>query len=108
MARIFLDANILIDIVEKRKDMSLDDFNNHEVYISPLSIHILFYVIKKKLPFPRLSDILSHINIVSLSIKITENALSGPTTDFEDNVQLHSGTEAECDLSLIEDKNLLN
>lgn len=108
MARVFLDANILIDIVEKRKDLSISDFKGHEVYISPLSIHISFYVKKKKIPFPRLIYILSDINIVPLSVKITENALLGPTTDFEDNVQLHSGTEAECELFLTNDKKLLD
>lgn len=108
MARVFLDTNILIDIVEKRKNISLDDFNNHEVYISPLSIHILFYVGKKKIPFPRLLDILPVINIVSLSIKITENSLSGPTTDFEDNIQLHSATQEECDVFLTNDSKLLD
>lgn len=33
--------------------------------------------------------------------------LSGPTVDFEDNVQLHSAAEAECEIFLTEDKKLL-
>lgn len=37
---------------------------------------------------------------------IAEKALVGPTSDFEDNVQLHSAAEAECDIFLTEDKKL--
>ena len=108
MAKVFLDVNILIDIVETRKDVSLSVFDNHETYVSPLSIHILFYVGKKKVPFPRVSQMLLDINLVSFANTITEKALSGPTNDFEDNVQLHSAAEAECDFFLTSDKKLLD
>ena len=45
--------------------------------------------------------------IVEFSDTILKRALEGPTPDFEDNVQLHSAAEAECDLFLSEDKKLL-
>lgn len=34
-------------------------------------------------------------------------ALEGPTVDFEDNTQLHSAAEAECDYFLTNDEKLL-
>ncbi len=37
-----------------------------------------------------------------------ERALQGPTTDVEDNIQLHSSVEAGCDLFLTHDEALLN
>lgn len=46
--------------------------------------------------------------LVDFSEIIMEKALHGPTNDFEDNVQMHSSTQAECDIFLTEDKKLLD
>lgn len=45
---------------------------------------------------------------VDFSEKILERALNNPTTDLEDNIQLHSAADAECDLFLTSDKLILN
>ena len=50
MAKIFLDTNIYIDIIKKRTDLELQDFQGNELFISPLSIHVLAYVFKYKIP----------------------------------------------------------
>ena len=39
--------------------------------------------------------------------KIVDAALTGPTVDFEDNVQLHSAAEEDCNLFLTSDKKIL-
>ncbi len=107
MAKVFLDANILIDILENRKNIPVTKFDNYETYTSPLSTHILFYVGKKKVPFPLISEMLLDINLVNFSHSITKKALAGPSEDFEDNVQLHSAAKSECDLFITSDKILL-
>ena len=46
--------------------------------------------------------------LVDFSEKILERALNNPTPDLEDNIQLHSAVEAECDIFLTGDQRLLN
>lgn len=108
MARIFLDANIVIDLAEERRPVKLEQFGGHRVFISPLSLHILAYTYKYKIPEKRLSTLYKHVTIVPCDVAISLNSLSGPTSDFEDNVQLHSAAYAECDLFITEDKLLLD
>ncbi len=108
MARVYLDANILIDLVEKRGQITSKDLQIHQTFISPLSIHILMYVTKRKIPYPRLKHIISQFGQVIFDWTLTDKALSGPTSDFEDNVQLQSSAEADCDYFLTADQELLD
>jgi predicted nucleic acid-binding protein len=108
MAKVFLDTNVLIDIVEKRKETSIDAFHNHELILSPLSVHILFYVTKNHVPQEKIQQIVELLSIVPFSSSILETSLLGPTNDFEDNVQLHSAAASECDVFLTEDKKILD
>lgn len=108
MARLFLDTNILIDITEERKNIKLDDFEDHKLFVSPLSIHILTYMYKYKMPDNKLLDLPKQITIISCTKTIAIQSLSGPTKDFEDNVQLHSAAIAQCNIFLTEDKKLLD
>ena len=108
MARVFLDANIFIDLAENRGKISTDDLDNHDLFVSALLPHILMYITKRKVPFEKLSSlIIDSFTIVSFDHSICYKALDGPTSDFEDNVQLHSAAEAECDLFLTNDRRLL-
>ena len=106
MAKIFLDANSFIDYIESRKDVNLNDLANNFIFISPLSIHIASYLYKYKMPEKRLENI-SIFALIPFDPMISKQALLGPTKDFEDNVQLHSATEAKCDIFLTSDKDLL-
>lgn len=108
MARVFLDANVFIDIAEERKNVTLGQFGHHKLFISPLSIHILTYMYKYKLPDKKLLNLRKYYTIVPLYTSIVNKALEGSTKDFEDNVQLHSASYAECDLFLTNDKKLLD
>ena len=106
MAKIFLDANILIDLVEKRGEITPDLFKDNEALISPLSIHILMYVLGEKVPFSKLVKIIEPFSLIDFNEKICSLALLGPTNDFEDNVQLHSAAEADCNVFLTRDKKI--
>lgn len=46
-------------------------------------------------------------NVIPFSEDVLKKSLNGPTSDFEDNVQLHSAAEAECDYFLTNDEKLL-
>lgn len=106
MAKVFLDTNIYVDIIKKRTGRELEDFQGQDLFISSLSIHILTYIFKSKIPDPELDVKLESFNIVTLDAKIVEKSLIGPTDDFEDNVQLHSAAESDCDTFMTSDKKL--
>jgi len=108
MGRLFLDVNIIIDIIEKRSDLTMDNLSGYFVYLSPLSLHILLYLYKKKIPYSVLNDFASKINLIEFDNAITNSSLIGPTEDFDDNVQLHSASRGECDYFLTRDKKLLD
>jgi len=109
MAKVFLDANYFIDLAEERKqEVSLNKFREHQLFISSLSIHILTYIYKYKIPHKGLNIALKKINIIDFDKQVVDKSLLGPASDFEDNVQLHSAAEAECDLFLTEDRKLLD
>lgn len=107
MEKIFLDANYLIDLVERRSEFIDADLDSHELYVSPLSLHILFYLYKYKMPPGSLMHALNTLSIIDFDNDIAEKAMLGPTPDFEDNVQLHSAIAADCALFLTNDKVLI-
>lgn len=109
MAKVFLDTNIFIDAIHRRPEKQIQaSLVGHISYISPLSIGIYCYLYKVKIPNAILSAQIKKFHLLELSENICQKALEGPTDDLEDNIQLHSATEAECDLFLTEDRRLLN
>lgn len=106
MANIFLDANPLIDIFNQRNPFTIDVIT-HTYYISTLSIHILAYVNKLSIPNPDLNQLPKYFTLLSVTEALIKKASLGPTTDLEDNIQLHSASTAGCDQFLTNDKNLL-
>ncbi len=107
MAKIFIDANIFIDLVENRTKLTINDLNSNDLFISSLSAHILMYTSKKKVPYPILSEIIKRFSVINFNYDILGKALTRPTSDFEDNVQLHSAADADCDIFLTNDAGLL-
>ena len=107
MAKIFLYTNIFIDLVEQRSRITSKNLNGHDLFISPLSVHILMYVTKKNIPCPQLAELIQLFSVVPFYQSIIHKALRGPTKDFEDNIQLHSAAMADCDQLLTHDKKLL-
>lgn len=108
MGNVFLDANIFIDLVEKRKPIDRKLLYTHTLHLSPLSIHILSYLYKYQIPDERLTNVDKFFKLIPIDAGLTIKALGGPTTDFEDNIQLHSAAETECDFFLTSDRKLLN
>lgn len=107
MAKVFLDTNCYIDSIHRKPEKRiLELLEGHIPYISPLSIHIFCYIFNIEIPDIHIIAQLKKFQIVEFSARLLYRALDGPTSDFEDNVQLHSAAEAECDLFLTEDKKL--
>lgn len=107
MVKVFLDTNYFIGLANQVPDISAENLDRHRVFISILSCHIMFYVNKIKVPDAKINSFINDFNILDLNQKIISKALVGPTSDLEDNIQLHSAAEAECGLFLTADKKLL-
>ncbi len=107
MARVFLDTNIYIDVTIRARER-WEKLSSNLLFISPLSTHILFYARKLKVPEEDINELQEQFGIVSLSEFILSKALQGPTIDLEDNIQLHSAAEADCDIFLTSDSKLLD
>ncbi|MDO8429440.1 MAG: PIN domain-containing protein [Candidatus Daviesbacteria bacterium] len=109
MAKVFLDTNYFIDAIHRKPERQiLDSLEGHIICISPLSLHIYCYTYKIKIPNKKVASQKEKFQLIDFSKIVVERSLDGPTTDFEDNVQLNSAAEAECDLFLTNDKKLLN
>lgn len=106
MARVFLDTNSYIDVLKRAKE-KWERLRKDLLFISPLSTHILFYTYKLQVPDQEVDKLQEQFAIVSLTKGILENALQGPTEDLEDNIQLHSAVEADCDFFFTSDRILL-
>lgn len=60
------------------------------------------------IPEEKLFELPQIFTIVALDQIVVEKALHDPTSDFEDNVQLHSAAIAGCVFFLTRDKRLLS
>lgn len=108
MAKVFLDTNYFIDAVHRKPELQiLDQLLGHIPCVSTLSFHIYCYSYKIKIPNQKVISQKQKFQLVDFSGDILDKALTGPTKDLEDNVQLHSAAEAECDLFLTSDEKLL-
>lgn len=112
MKKVFLDANIIIDLVspERPNHPYIRDFLystlTKNLYISSLSVHIAFYVLKirpntKK--FDYMKTFLKNIMILPLTESIIKESMNIPYSDFEDCLQYFSAIK-ECDYILTRDK----
>ena len=107
MENIFVDVNVLMDILGDRKFGFEEILDKKTITVSALSFHILMYIMKLKVPNSKLNKYRKSCLIVALNKKVIKDAMIGPSVDFEDNVQLHSAVVGNCDYFLTLDKKLL-
>ena len=107
MAKIFLDTNAFIDIVEKRDRELLDQLSSNQLFLAAYSIPVWFYVYKHSVPNPNTEKLFKTFNVVDTTSDIISRSLVGPTKDLEDNIQLHSASDSGCEVFLTKDKDLL-
>lgn len=107
MAAIFLDVNSLIELLKLRPPSAHFNPKDHHFFASPLSFHIIAYTFKLKMSDSSLRKLANQIELIPITASITSKAMTGPTNDLDDNIQLHSASIANCDQFLTNDKNLL-
>ena len=108
MATVFLDTNYFIGLANRAPEVNTEILDEQKGFVSILSCHILFYVNKINVPDTKMNSFIDDFNLIDLSQDILDKALVGPTADLEDNIQLHSAAEADCDVFITKDKKLLN
>ncbi len=106
MANIFLDTNFVFDLIARDKK-KITILSGHDIYISPLSLYIYYYSENIKVPHKLTVKLLKRFGFISLSKSLLKKAMEGPTSDLEDNIQLHSALKAGCNYFLTSDKKLL-
>ncbi len=117
MKRIYLDTNILIDILLDRdlEHISINKIapflKQSKVYMSTLSVHITYYILKIKantLMHRKAMPLINSINLIPLTKLIIDNALNNFSIDFEDTLQYYSALDQNCDYILTRDKKDFN
>lgn len=112
MKKYFLDANIVIDVLVDRnvKETGIEELlrsrNVAEIYISALTMHIVFYVLKVKYGsdiFKRICIFLNTTKIIPLTEDILVHSIAVEFKDFEDTLQYFSAVN-NCDYILTRNK----
>lgn len=112
MSKYFLDVNVIVDYLIDRQEKEsnikklLKEVDIHNVYVSALSAHIIFYVLKVKYNteiFWRIKNLLDRVNLIPLTGEIVNSAMSIEFMDFEDTLQYFSAVK-NCDYILTRDK----
>ncbi|MFD2287325.1 PIN domain-containing protein [Pedobacter petrophilus] len=116
MLRIFLDANVLVSVLNKEyplftyssRILSLASHPKFEVYTSPLCLAIAFYFAEKK---HGAAIAKQKINLLCQHIKIAENLSDGVSDtlsnkkihDFEDGLDYYAAQQKDCKCIITED-----
>lgn len=113
MKRIFVDTNVILDLLAKREPFHLDsmqifslaDLGNVELCISSLSLVNAHYILKEVMKLEDARSIIARFKVLvktyELNDKIIELALNDKEfKDFEDGIQYYTALEAQCDLIL--------
>ncbi len=112
--RIFLDANILIAIINKEyplydyasRILSLVNYPGYMVYTSPLCLAITFYFAEKKCrrtAKEKLCVLAQNISITDINDNIIQKALLDHAVyDFEDGIEYYAAQHAGCRIIVTE------
>ena len=117
MKKVYLDTNILIDILLDRdlEHISINKITpflkQSQVYMSTLSVHITYYILKIKPDtsmHKKSMALINRINLIPLSKEIINQSLNNFSIDFEDTLQYYSALDQNCDYILTRDKKNFN
>ena len=114
--KIFLDANILVSVLNKEyplftttsRILSLADKNNFALYTSPVCLAIAFYFAEKKFKSvkakSKIAILCEHIEITSVNKSVVVKTIQSPAiNDFEDGLEYYSAEESKCNCIITED-----
>ena len=117
MNRVFIDANVLVAVLNKEyplfsdaaRVLSLADRSDYRLFTSPVCLAIAFYFAEKKSGTSqakiKLKLILDHIKVTNIDDKIVRQALSNASIhDVENGIQYYSALSSGCQYIVTEDK----
>ena len=116
MLRIFLDANVLVSVLNKEyplftyssRILSLASNPKFEVYTSPICLAIAFYFAEKKhksvLAKQKIDLLCEHINIAeNLTDGVLKTLSNKRIYDFEDGLEYYAAKQIKCNCIITED-----
>lgn len=110
MIEIFVDTDVIIDLLTDRKPFSqyseqlfeLADKKVIKIYISSLSFSNIFYILRKygnsKKAYEILKKLKTIVYVLSVDEKIIELSLNSDFNDFEDAIQYYTAKENGIDI----------
>ena len=115
--KIFIDANVLLDLSLKRKgymeaeqlfiEISKGKFTG---YISSSVLHIVFYILSKELSLDVTKNILlnflEELKVIDLDKEVAVNAINSKIKDTEDALQYYAALHHNLDFFISNDKQL--
>ena len=115
MRKVFIDTNILLDVVLHREDFykqsaliwSECEYKKVQGYVSGISLNNMYYVLRKMvtpevaLEYVRL--VLDIFTVVPIDESILRLAANLPQKDFEDAIQLFSAVQIKADCLVTRD-----
>ncbi|MEZ4889701.1 MAG: PIN domain-containing protein [Crocinitomicaceae bacterium] len=115
MNRVFVDTNIILDLLEKRADFyeeaqelfTLADRNEIKLYVSALTIanvHFLLYRHLKMEARKVLSKFKVLVEVLPTTDKILDLALTSNQKDFEDAIQYYTAIEFGMEIIITRNK----
>lgn len=117
MTRVFLDANVLVAVMNKEyplfsdaaRILSLADRSDYDLFSSPVCLAIAFYFAEKKSGTSqakiKLKILVDHIQVTTVDDRIVRQALRNPSIhDVEDGLQYYSALSSGCKFIVTEDK----
>jgi len=116
--RIFLDANILVSVLNKEyplftysaRILSLADNKKFTVYTSPICLAIAFYFAEKKsgtqMAKRKIEMLVSNISITDVGKnEVLQSLQNKKVNDFEDGIEYYAALSCKCDAIITEDIN---
>lgn len=115
MERLFVDTNIVLDLLEKRNDFfedaqelfTLADKKEVKLYVSALTIANIHFILHKHLRMEArkvLAKFKVLVEVLPIDDKILELALVSDQKDFEDAIQYYTATENSMDVIITRNK----
>lgn len=115
MEKIFVDTNIVLDLLEKREDYfqeaqklyTLADQNKLKLFVSALTVANVHYLLYKNLKMEArkaVSKFKVLVEVLPIYDKILELSLASDFSDFEDAIQYYTAIENGMDVIITRNK----
>ena len=114
--KLFLDANILVAVLNKEyplfsyaaRILSLGSSNRYKIYTSPVCLAIAFYFAEKKhgtqSAKQRISLLANNIMITDVGKEAVLSSLANKkVNDFEDGIEYYTALKSKCEVIITED-----